>query len=131
MKTEKEERRSLDIACLLRIRLETKEGHRQTPDTFLSSQTVAMLETLHRRGKAGPFLVVAPVSTLGHWQREVESLTDLYCVVYKGDATDRDTIRAHEFASARGRKYRFHVRARRGFAQLQWPSRVSLISCPF
>ena len=70
-----------------------------------------MLETLHRRGKAGPFLVVAPVSTLGHWQREVESLTDLYCVVYKGDVSDRGMIRTHEFGAARGRKHRFHVRA--------------------
>lgn len=57
-----------------------------------------MLETLRlKHGIPGPFLVVAPVSTLGHWQREVESLTDMNCVVYSGNYEDREIIRSHEF----------------------------------
>lgn len=61
-------------------------------------QSVAMLETLRWKRKIrGPFLVIAPVSTLGHWQREVESLTDMNCVVYTGNQEDREIIRQHEF----------------------------------
>lgn len=61
-------------------------------------QSVAMLETLRcKRNLRGPFLVIAPVSTLGHWQREIESLTDMNCVVYSGTQEDRDIIRQYEF----------------------------------
>lgn len=57
-----------------------------------------MLENLRlKRRIRGPFLVVAPVSTLGHWQREIESLTDMNCVVYTGNQEDRQIIRSHEF----------------------------------
>lgn len=70
-----------------------------------------MLETLRRKHlKNGPFLVIAPVSTLGHWQREMETLTDLYCVVYKGDSNDRHMIRKYDMNQAKGGKgKRFHV----------------------
>ncbi|CAM6096803.1 unnamed protein product [Calypogeia fissa] len=61
-------------------------------------QSVAMMETLRlKHGIQGPFLVVAPVSTLGHWQREIESLTDMNCVVYSGNSDDREIIRDCEF----------------------------------
>jgi hypothetical protein len=77
----------------------------------LALQTVAMLETLRRKHlKNGPFLVIAPVSTLGHWQREMETLTDLYCVVYKGDSNDRHMIRKYDMNQVKGGKgKRFHV----------------------
>ncbi|KAG0567323.1 hypothetical protein KC19_7G126300 [Ceratodon purpureus] len=66
-------------------------------------QSVAMLENLRtKRRIRGPFLVVAPVSTLGHWQREIESLTDMNCVVYTGNQEDRQIIRNHEFYYADG-----------------------------
>ena len=34
--------------------------------------------------------VVAPLTTLGHWQREIETWTDMNCVVYAGASTDRE-----------------------------------------
>lgn len=40
-------------------------------------------------GEHGPFLVIAPLTTLGHWQREIETWTDMDCVVYAGSAADR------------------------------------------
>jgi SNF2 family DNA or RNA helicase len=74
---------------------------------------------------AGPFLVVAPLSTLPHWQREFEAWTstdvcldvyhhlfshddrsytlvllwrsDMNAVVYHGDVAARDLIYRHEF----------------------------------
>ena len=36
-----------------------------------TAQSVALLGELRRLGVQGPFLVVAPLSTLEHWQREV------------------------------------------------------------
>ena len=43
-----------------------------------------LFERFHIRG---PFLIVAPVSTLPHWQREFERFTgdNLYAVVYHGE----------------------------------------------
>lgn len=29
----------------------------------------------------GPFLILAPLSTLGHWKREIENATDLNVVL--------------------------------------------------
>lgn len=61
-------------------------------------QAVSMLQNLRvKRRIKGPFLVIAPVSTLGHWQREVESLTDMNCVVFSGSAEDRRMIKEYEF----------------------------------
>ncbi|XP_024535858.1 chromodomain-helicase-DNA-binding protein 8 [Selaginella moellendorffii] len=66
-------------------------------------QSVAMLENLrYKKRIQGPFLIVAPVSTLGHWQREIESLTDMNCVVYMGSQEDRAIIQQYEFWSPRG-----------------------------
>jgi len=48
-------------------------------------------------GIAGPFLVVAPVSTLGHWERELRSVPSLNCVVYTGTKEDRETAVNYEF----------------------------------
>lgn len=46
----------------------------------------------------GPFLVVAPLSTMQHWRREIEAFTDdLYAVVYHGSSEDRAVIRDREW----------------------------------
>ena len=36
--------------------------------------------------------MIAPLTTLGHWQREIETWTDMNCVVYAGGAADRELI---------------------------------------
>lgn len=44
---------------------------------------------------ADPFpacTVIAPLTTLGHWQREIETWTDMNCVVYAGGQDDRRVI---------------------------------------
>ncbi|OHS99099.1 SNF2 family N-terminal domain containing protein [Tritrichomonas foetus] len=48
-------------------------------------------------GISGPFLVIAPLSTLGHWQMEFERWTNLNVVVYHGNQQARDLIRETEF----------------------------------
>jgi chromodomain-helicase-DNA-binding protein 7 len=42
--------------------------------------------------------VIAPLSTLTHWQREFQSWTNLNTIVYHGTSEDRKLIREHEFA---------------------------------
>ncbi|KAI5074233.1 hypothetical protein GOP47_0010194 [Adiantum capillus-veneris] len=73
-------------------------------------QAVSMLENLRVKRKCkGPFLVIAPVSTLGHWQREVESLTNMNCVLFSGSAEDRRIIKNYEFFYAKSQYIKFNV----------------------
>lgn len=45
----------------------------------------------------GPYLVIAPLSTLAHWQREFTNWTNLNAIVYHGSATARCEIQKYEF----------------------------------
>jgi chromodomain-helicase-DNA-binding protein 7 len=48
-----------------------------------TAQTVCFLNHLYKfENDPGPFLVVAPLSTLPHWQREVENWTGMSAIVY-------------------------------------------------
>lgn len=64
-------------------------------------QATAILEHLRQNEHIrGPFLVVAPLVTLGNWKREIETWTTMNCVVYhdsEGGADIRAFIREHEF----------------------------------
>jgi hypothetical protein len=44
-----------------------------------------------------PFLVIAPLTTLGHWKREMEKWTDMNVVVLDGNAEDRRVCEETEF----------------------------------
>merc|ERR1719471_2295137 len=76
-------------------------------------QSVSFLEHLVRVNKVrGPFLIVAPLSTLGHWKREVEGWTDLNVVVYHDSvqgSKSREMIRNKEFFYKNGRKVKFNI----------------------
>lgn len=61
-------------------------------------QTVSMLWYLYKyRNIRGPFMIIAPLSTIPHWRRELENWTDLNCIVYHGNAEARQIIRNYEF----------------------------------
>eukprot|EP00584_Thalassiosira_punctigera_P005019 CAMPEP_0172532664 /NCGR_PEP_ID=MMETSP1067-20121228/5630_1 /TAXON_ID=265564 ORGANISM="Thalassiosira punctigera, Strain Tpunct2005C2" /NCGR_SAMPLE_ID=MMETSP1067 /ASSEMBLY_ACC=CAM_ASM_000444 /LENGTH=2277 /DNA_ID=CAMNT_0013317209 /DNA_START=169 /DNA_END=7002 /DNA_ORIENTATION=+ len=45
----------------------------------------------------GPFLIVAPLSTIPHWYREFTGWTDLNTIVYHGSYNDRERAREDEF----------------------------------
>jgi chromodomain-helicase-DNA-binding protein 7 len=46
-------------------------------------QSIAFLNHLHQfEGCRGPFLIVAPLSTLDHWKRTGEEWTNLNCILY-------------------------------------------------
>jgi SNF2 family DNA or RNA helicase len=45
----------------------------------------------------GPFLVIAPLSTIAHWKREFEAWTEMNAIVYQGNAESREIIRTYEW----------------------------------
>ena len=63
-------------------------------------QTIALLNHLHSlEGCRGPFLVIAPLSTLHHWKRTVEEWTNMNAVLYyDGDGAEgRSVCRYYEW----------------------------------
>jgi len=61
-------------------------------------QSVSTIWHIYKEEKIrGPFLVIAPLSTIQHWRREFEEWTDLNVIVYHGDADSREIIRRYEF----------------------------------
>ncbi|KAK9793449.1 hypothetical protein WJX73_007753 [Symbiochloris irregularis] len=63
-----------------------------------TAQSIAALEFQRQLcGRHGPFLVIAPLTTLGHWQREIETWTTMNVVVFAGSAADRATILEYEW----------------------------------
>ncbi|RLN02482.1 hypothetical protein BBJ28_00014676, partial [Nothophytophthora sp. Chile5] len=67
-------------------------GLGKTVQTVMYINHLAMVEQTPR-----PFIIVAPLSTLGHWQREFDSWTDLNAVVYHGSASAREVLQNYEF----------------------------------
>ena len=66
-----------------------------------TAQIVATFSELSRtHGVGGPFLVVAPLSTIEHWQRELNTwCPELRTVVLHGTAADRKVIFDHLWAA--------------------------------
>jgi chromodomain-helicase-DNA-binding protein 7 len=63
-----------------------------------TAQAIAMLDHIWRRESIrGPFLIVAPLWTLAHWQREIEEWTDLSVLNYYGRAESRDVMHQYEW----------------------------------
>ena len=76
-----------------------------------TAQSVALLECLRIKLRlAGPFLVIAPVSTLEHWRREFQTWTNMHVLFYTGSEKSRRIQREIEFQqSSNGGGHRFHV----------------------
>ncbi|CAB4018646.1 chromodomain-helicase-DNA-binding 8-like, partial [Paramuricea clavata] len=60
-------------------------------------QSLAFLIHVMQYGIRGPFLVIAPLSTIANWQREFESWGDTNVVVHHGSAASRHLIQQYEF----------------------------------
>ncbi|KAI9015336.1 SNF2 family N-terminal domain-containing protein [Phycomyces nitens] len=61
-------------------------------------QSVAFLNDMyHTLGIRGPFLVVAPLSTIPHWERAFKAWTDLNVVDYRGSVLSRNLLVETEF----------------------------------
>jgi SNF2 family DNA or RNA helicase len=67
-------------------------------------QSLSIVDYLFRIKKMrGPFLVIVPLSTLAHWQREFERWTDMNALLYHGNAASREIIHAHEWYFQNGK----------------------------
>ena len=62
-------------------------------------QTATYIDTVSQQlATRGPFLIIAPLSTIPHWYREFTGWTNLNTIVYHGTAWDRKCARKYEFA---------------------------------
>lgn len=59
-------------------------------------QSITFLYEIYLKGIHGPFLVIAPLSTIPNWEREFRTWTELNVVVYHGSQASRKTIQAYE-----------------------------------
>ncbi|XP_014669960.1 PREDICTED: chromodomain-helicase-DNA-binding protein 7-like [Priapulus caudatus] len=59
-------------------------------------QSIAFLLDVEQVGITGPFLIIAPLSTIPNWQREFETWSDINTIVYHGTAASRNMIREYE-----------------------------------
>lgn len=61
-------------------------------------QSVVFVNSLFSKfDYVGPILVVAPLSTIVHWEREFLAWTNLRVLIYHGSISGRNTIAAYEF----------------------------------
>lgn len=61
-------------------------------------QSVSVMHLLStEKNIRGPFLVVAPLSTIAHWKREVLHWTWMNIIVFHGKSEDREMLKQYEF----------------------------------
>uniref|UniRef100_A0A8B9QGY9 Chromodomain helicase DNA binding protein 9 n=1 Tax=Apteryx owenii TaxID=8824 RepID=A0A8B9QGY9_APTOW len=78
-------------------------------------QSITFLYEILLSGIRGPFLIIAPLSTITNWEREFRTWTDLNVVVYHGSMISRQMIQQYEmyFRDSQGRivrgTYRFQA----------------------
>jgi len=59
-------------------------------------QTIALFAHLHEHDVKGPFLIVAPLSTLTNWENEINKFTPtLKTLLYHGLVEERQELRKH------------------------------------
>uniref|UniRef100_A0A672KXS9 Chromodomain-helicase-DNA-binding protein 8-like n=1 Tax=Sinocyclocheilus grahami TaxID=75366 RepID=A0A672KXS9_SINGR len=59
-------------------------------------QSIALLSEVFAAGIQGPFLIIAPLSTITNWEREFSSWTDMNAIVYHGSLASRQMIQQYE-----------------------------------
>ncbi|XP_040272758.1 chromodomain-helicase-DNA-binding protein 8 isoform X2 [Bufo bufo] len=59
-------------------------------------QSITFLQELYNVGVQGPFLVIAPLSTITNWEREFASWTQMNTIVYHGSLASRQMIQQYE-----------------------------------
>ncbi|CEF98466.1 Helicase, C-terminal [Ostreococcus tauri] len=76
-----------------------------------TAQCISVMEYVRKNlmRRRQPMCVVAPLTTLGHWKREVEKWTDMNVIVFDGSAADREVCIEHEFFVQGSRKPKFDV----------------------
>ncbi|XP_032297660.1 chromodomain-helicase-DNA-binding protein 8-like isoform X2 [Coturnix japonica] len=59
-------------------------------------QSIAFLQEISNVGIRGPFLVIAPLSTITNWEREFRTWTEMNAIVYHGSLASRQMIQQYE-----------------------------------
>lgn len=59
-------------------------------------QSITFLEEIQRVGIKGPFLIIAPLSTIANWEREFRTWTYLNVIVYHGSMVSRQMLQQYE-----------------------------------
>ncbi|CAH2294634.1 chromodomain-helicase-DNA-binding 8 isoform X1 [Pelobates cultripes] len=59
-------------------------------------QSITFLQEVYNMGLRGPFLVIAPLSTITNWEREFASWTQMNTIVYHGSLASRQMIQQYE-----------------------------------
>uniref|UniRef100_A0AAY4ARW9 Chromodomain-helicase-DNA-binding protein 8 n=1 Tax=Denticeps clupeoides TaxID=299321 RepID=A0AAY4ARW9_9TELE len=59
-------------------------------------QSIALLSEVFAAGVQGPFLIIAPLSTITNWEREFATWTDMNAIVYHGSLASRQMIQQYE-----------------------------------
>lgn len=59
-------------------------------------QSITFLHEIFLTGIRGPFLIIAPLSTITNWEREFRTWTDLNVVVFHGSMISRQMIQQYE-----------------------------------
>ncbi len=78
-------------------------------------QSLTFLQGIFDYGIRGPFLVIAPLSTIPNWQREFELWSDMNVIVYHGSQTSRNMLAEYEmyYKNDKGERmnnvFKFHV----------------------
>lgn len=59
-------------------------------------QSIALLSEMFDVGVQGPFLIIAPLSTITNWEREFCTWTEMNAIVYHGSLASRQMIQQYE-----------------------------------
>ncbi|KAM8961534.1 chromodomain-helicase-DNA-binding protein 8 isoform 1-T1 [Pelodytes ibericus] len=59
-------------------------------------QSITFLQEVYNMSIRGPFLVIAPLSTITNWEREFASWTQMNTIVYHGGVASRQMIQQYE-----------------------------------
>ncbi|KAG9328594.1 hypothetical protein JZ751_012861 [Albula glossodonta] len=59
-------------------------------------QSISLLSEVFSAGVQGPFLVIAPLSTITNWEREFAGWTHMNAIVYHGSLASRQMIQQYE-----------------------------------
>lgn len=60
-------------------------------------QSLTFVNSVWEYGIRGPFLIIAPLSTIPNWQREFEGWTEMNVVVYHGSQQSKSMLQEYEY----------------------------------
>ncbi|CAK8539872.1 unnamed protein product [Lathyrus sativus] len=92
-------------------------------------QTIGLLSHLKSKGLDGPYMIIAPLSTLSNWMNEISRFApSLHAVIYHGSRDQRDEIRRKHMPRTIGPKFPIVITsyeiamndARKFFRAYQW-----------